>query len=195
MVFHPDLPVHQWTRLPGAAALAVARALEDAGARQVGVKWPNDLQIGAAKVAGILVETGSHLQKGPFAVIGIGINANQSEFSEKLSSKATSLRKAIGSAVDRTHLAARLIFHLESLLQILSEQHAEIVQELRRRSTLIGKLVRFETAIEGAKEGLATDLSDEGLLVVQTGDGRLRELNAGEVSLSSRGAELAGGLE
>jgi len=184
LVFHPHIPVHQWTRLPSAAALAAARALEDAGAKQVGVKWPNDLQIGEGKVAGILVETGSHPKNGPFAVIGIGINANQSGFSKTLSPKATSLRKEIGASVDRTHLAARLIFHLENVLKSLPVQHDLLIQELRKRSTLLGKIVRFETPEHASAQGMAVDLDHEGMLLVQTQDGGFRTLNAGEVSLS-----------
>jgi BirA family biotin operon repressor/biotin-[acetyl-CoA-carboxylase] ligase len=184
LVFHPQIPAHQWTRLPGAAALAAARSLEDAGAKQVGVKWPNDLQINERKVAGILVETGSHLKNGPFAVIGIGINVNQTGFSKTLSPKATSLKKETGVHVDRTQLTVRLIFHLENVLQSVPFQHASLIQELRERSTLIGKLVCFETPERVASQGMAVDLNDEGLLVVQTQDGGFRTLNAGEVSLS-----------
>jgi BirA family biotin operon repressor/biotin-[acetyl-CoA-carboxylase] ligase len=185
LVLRPHIPVRLWTRLPSAAALATARALEDAGAKQVGVKWPNDLQIGDGKVAGILVETGSHPKDGPFAVIGIGINANQSDFSKTLAAKATSLKKETGASVDRTHLAARLIFHLENVLQSLSDHHESLIQELRNRSTLIGKLVRFETPECRSAQGVAVDLDAEGMLVVQTQDGGFRTLNAGEVSLSN----------
>jgi BirA family biotin operon repressor/biotin-[acetyl-CoA-carboxylase] ligase len=130
------------------------------------------------------VETGSHPKNGSFAVIGIGINANQSGFSNALSSKATSLKKETGAFLDRTHLAARLIFHLENVLESLPSHHEKLIQELRKRSTLLGKIVRFETPEHDSAQGIAVDLDDEGMLVVQTQDGGFRTLNAGEVSLS-----------
>lgn len=86
--------------------------------------------------------------------------------------------------MDRTHLTAKLIFHLENVLQSLPIQHASLIQELRKRSTLIGKPVHFDTSEHGAAQGIAVDLDDEGMLVVQTENGVFRTLNSGEVSLS-----------
>ena len=185
LMLRPKLPFEHWGRLPGAAALAVARALEEIGVRHVGVKWPNDLQIGSGKVAGILIETGSHPEKGPFAVIGIGINANQSEFPSDIATRATSLKQALGLTIDRTDLAARLISHLQMTLLSAADKHPEMIQELRERSTLLGNPVSFEAPTQKTTEGVAADLDDEGRLIVQTLDGSLRTLNAGEVSLSS----------
>ena len=185
LMFRPELPVEHWTRLPSAAALAVAHALEEAGVRHVGVKWPNDLQIGSAKVAGILVETGSHVKKGPFAVIGIGINANQSKFPADLATKATSIKQVLGFAIDRNDLASKLIAHLQMTMQCKANEHPEMIQELRERSTLLGNSIRFETPTQKTIDGVAADLDDEGRLIVQTQDGGFITLNAGEVSLSS----------
>jgi BirA family biotin operon repressor/biotin-[acetyl-CoA-carboxylase] ligase len=184
LMLRPSLPIEHWTRLPGAAALAVAHALEETGVRHVGVKWPNDLQIETRKVAGILVETGSHRKKGAFAVIGIGINANQSEFPAELTTKATSIKQVLGVAIDRNALAAKLIFNLQTSLTSAANHHAEVIQELRERSTLLGKPVRFETPTQKITEGFAVDLDDEGRLVFQTHTGGLQTLNMGEVSLS-----------
>ena len=55
--------------LPLAAGIAVARALRSLGAREVELKWPNDLVVRGAKLGGILVQTRAGL-----AVIGVGIN-------------------------------------------------------------------------------------------------------------------------
>jgi biotin-(acetyl-CoA carboxylase) ligase len=66
-----------------------------------------------------------------------------------------------------------------------ADKHPEMIQELRERSTLLGNPVRFETPTQKTTEGVAADLDDEGRLIVQTQDGCLRTLNAGEVSLSS----------
>src|SRR5690606_1293455 len=62
--------------LPLAVGVAVAQALAEFDVA-VTLKWPNDVQIGDAKVGGILIETGvvrnaGHAQ--PWAVLGIGLN-------------------------------------------------------------------------------------------------------------------------
>ena len=53
-------------------AVALARRLREAGAREVGVKWPNDLYCGGvpgAKLGGVLIE-----RRGSLCVAGAGIN-------------------------------------------------------------------------------------------------------------------------
>lgn len=53
-----------------AVGRAVWRVLQDAGLRQVRLRWPNDLMAGAVKVGGILVEQG-----GPQTLlVGLGLN-------------------------------------------------------------------------------------------------------------------------
>ena len=60
--------------LPLVTALCLCRALDRAGLQGHGVKWPNDVLVNGAKLAGILVETQA-VGSGPvLAVIGIGLN-------------------------------------------------------------------------------------------------------------------------
>ena len=53
--------------------LAIAEAL-DAGGKRIGLKWPNDLVIDDAKVAGVLAELDLSTAAQPAVVVGIGIN-------------------------------------------------------------------------------------------------------------------------
>ncbi len=57
-------------RLSYAVAVAVAETLIEFGARPQ-IKWPNDILIDGAKIAGILIEYAS-----PFVIIGVGINVH-----------------------------------------------------------------------------------------------------------------------
>lgn len=54
--------------------LRVARALDRWTASPVRLKWPNDLYVGAAKLAGILVEARWREEKLDWAAIGLGVN-------------------------------------------------------------------------------------------------------------------------
>lgn len=59
----------------GIAACEALRQLAGDNAAQVRMKWPNDLQYGDAKLAGILVETARQPHSGKrVVVIGIGVN-------------------------------------------------------------------------------------------------------------------------
>ncbi len=74
VLLRPELPQVRLTELGFVAALAVADAVDAAlpGGR-ARLKWPNDVLINGAKVAGILVE----IVEGNAAVIGVGINIAQ----------------------------------------------------------------------------------------------------------------------
>src|SRR5918911_3234723 len=52
-------PLRELGGLSLAAGVGVARALRALGAAEVGLKWPNDLVVGDAKLGGILVQTRS----------------------------------------------------------------------------------------------------------------------------------------
>lgn len=65
----------------------------------VAIKWPNDIYVGKEKIAGILIETSIQGIFFHSAVIGIGLNLNQLEFSNKLPNPI-SLRKLTGIEFD-----------------------------------------------------------------------------------------------
>ena len=60
----------RWSILPLAAGWAIIGALKELGARNLRLRWPNDIMIGRRKLAGLLVERYSiHT-----AVVGVGLN-------------------------------------------------------------------------------------------------------------------------
>lgn len=72
----PLKPAH-WAGLSLAVGVAVAEALAAVLPPPLGerlrLKWPNDLWLEGAKLAGILVET-AHVGSGAWVVVGVGIN-------------------------------------------------------------------------------------------------------------------------
>jgi BirA family biotin operon repressor/biotin-[acetyl-CoA-carboxylase] ligase len=53
-------------------------------------------------------------QKAPhLAIVGIGVNANQSDFPNELQDKATSLAMTLGRRVNRREFAVALLRHLD----------------------------------------------------------------------------------
>jgi len=79
------------------------------------VKPPNDVYIDRRKVAGVLVEMRALPRAPHFAVLGIGVNVNQSpnDFPGDLRAKAISLAIATGRSVDRQGLAVALLRELD----------------------------------------------------------------------------------
>ena len=60
--------------LPLMTAVCICRALAHTGLTAYGIKWPNDILAGGAKLAGILVEVQAAGGGSVHAVIGVGVN-------------------------------------------------------------------------------------------------------------------------
>lgn len=110
LLFPPaELSDPSWLTALGAVATAeVVEAMVDRAAR---IKWPNDVRVGGKKIAGILVE------RGPAAVLGIGLNVNlvAEDFADALRDSATSMRMlGDGTLLDRSEVARALIRRLDA---------------------------------------------------------------------------------
>jgi len=95
------------------AASAVLRALRAEGCGEAGVKWPNDIMWRGRKLAGILCEMEAEADVIHAVIVGIGVNANLTEFPEILRPTAASLREALGRPVPAPALTARILNSLD----------------------------------------------------------------------------------
>jgi BirA family biotin operon repressor/biotin-[acetyl-CoA-carboxylase] ligase len=79
------------------------------------IKLPNDVQLYSRKVAGVLVEMRAQEKAPHLAVVGIGINVNQSleDFPVELQRRAISLAIAMHRPVDRQKLAIAILQNLD----------------------------------------------------------------------------------
>jgi BirA family transcriptional regulator, biotin operon repressor / biotin---[acetyl-CoA-carboxylase] ligase len=172
--------------LPILVGLAAADALDPFLRPAVTqVKWPNDLQVGGRKLAGILCEAAWE-GKGPGAVVvGIGLNVLHApdDFPPEVRDTATSMRIAAGWSPPRAEVAGALA---AAVARALARPPAQLggasLAALRRRDALEGRAV----AITGAEplSGTALGVNPSGALLLRTPDGRLRTLTAGTVRLA-----------
>jgi BirA family biotin operon repressor/biotin-[acetyl-CoA-carboxylase] ligase len=153
--------------LPLRAGLAVA----DLAGPAARVKWPNDVLLDGAKVAGILVE-GRPQER--WAVLGIGVNAavELSELPEELQGRAGTLGLAPAS------LPAALARFLRALEHRLAEPADDTLTALRARDALLGAPLRWDGG-----EGVGAGITGSGALLVRLADGAEMQLDAGEVHL------------
>ncbi|UCH78176.1 MAG: biotin--[acetyl-CoA-carboxylase] ligase [Candidatus Coatesbacteria bacterium] len=166
------------TVLPLLAGVAVAEAIAAETAVAVGVKWPNDLLAGGAKVGGILAE--AHRDPG-VVIVGIGVNCWHClfDFPPDLPYLATSLAMAGAASLDRTALAAAILNDLGRWLERWAEEGVEtVLAAWRERNVTLGRRVRVaDTGVVG----LAAEVADDGALVVVEDDGREYRIQAGDV--------------
>jgi BirA family transcriptional regulator, biotin operon repressor / biotin---[acetyl-CoA-carboxylase] ligase len=113
------LPRQAMPRLSLAVGVAVIDAVAPWLAEHpLGLHWPNDVFVGAGKLAGILVEVlpdGRH-------IIGIGLNSNNSvaEAPPELRASIATLLDLTGRNVDHTELLLALMENLEAVLSHLA---------------------------------------------------------------------------
>ena len=79
------------------------------------IKLPNDIQLYGCKVAGVLVEMRAQEKAPHLAVVGIGVNVNQSmeDFPPELQNRAISLGMALHRPVDRRQFAVAVLRYLD----------------------------------------------------------------------------------
>ena len=178
ILLRPELAAADWPWLPLFAGYVVRESLVDT-VPGVALKWPNDVLVEPEghKLCGILVER-VETPDGPAAVLGIGLNADQTA-DELPIPNATSVRLRTGEPADRTALLATLLDTLERELPLLDD-----VPELRRRyqerCLTIGRAVRVELPAGSPLVGTAVGIDDTGRLLVAAGD-EVTAVGAGDV--------------
>ena len=191
LLLRPAFALADWSRLTTWAAVGIARGIEAAlPGCKAEIKWPNDIYLGGKKAVGILCE--SVAGPGGYAVVGIGVNVNQTraDFPEELLAKATSLREAAGeqaAPLDRHAVAAALLGGLDALYPALEADFAPVVAEAQARSFLVGRRITVHAPLEPDKtyEATAEGLEPDGSLRVRCADGATRIVSGGEVSVSA----------
>jgi BirA family transcriptional regulator, biotin operon repressor / biotin---[acetyl-CoA-carboxylase] ligase len=168
--------------IPLLAGVAVARAVRGETRVTAWLKWPNDVQVNGAKLAGILAE-----QAGDAIVVGIGINLSGGR-DELPVPGATSLalertEGAAGTAAGR--LLAALLGELERWYLAWSGALGDAIscglhQEYQRLCGTLGRQVRVSLPGGRTVDGLADEVDGAGRLVVRSPSGPV-PVSAGDV--------------
>lgn len=181
-----------WRFAPGTAApvglslavgVALAHALENLGAREISLKWPNDILGAGAKLGGILIETlvsaGGHA-----VVIGIGLNVRLTEdMARRIDAPAAALERVLAAAPSRNRLLAALLDALATMLdQFAASGFPPWRAAWQARNAHAGKEVAI--LAEGAPPvtGRCLGVDEDGALLLESAAGR-RRIVSGDVSL------------
>ncbi len=163
--------------LPLSVPVAVCEAVESVAEAEARIKWPNDVWVDEAKVAGVLIEA----RPPDWAVIGVGVNVaiEPSEFPADLRWPAASIGSGTTVEATRDALSAALGDWVEA-------PEDRTLAEFRRRDALAGRPVGWEGAGIDPGAGIAAGIDERGNLLVET-DVETVALGSGEVSLRLRG--------
>lgn len=179
LTFHGGFAVLDGLSL--ALGVAVANALEQLGAADIGLKWPNDIFLPTGKLGGILVELQGELQEGVVQVVaGIGINVHMSE-AEGVDQPWSSLASAYpGVKWSRNQVAGAVISAVLDAARFFSDRgFRDFRGPWQKRDIFSGKLVQ---ARGGEINGTGCGVDENGNYLLRTEQGVV-PVRAGEISL------------
>jgi BirA family biotin operon repressor/biotin-[acetyl-CoA-carboxylase] ligase len=182
-----------WHSRSGAAALgglslvagiAVLNSLQEFGIHQAGLKWPNDILVNGAKLAGILIDVTGE-SSGPCAVIiGIGLNVCMSHpASGGIDQSWVDLHSLTGGVdISRNRLAAGVLDKLLPAIELFESRGMQpFMDEWRQHDIVDGCQIELQLPNEVIK-GKGCGIDSAGALLVETSTGR-RHFACGEVSI------------
>ena len=180
IILKPRIQPLYASRITLLAGVTVAKTIRSLGL-PAKIKWPNDVLINGKKVCGILTEIEAEIDIIDYCVVGIGIDANvdTESFPEDFRESSTSLKKELGNSINRIEFVQKLLLEFEALyLKFQHDEFSSILEEWRAMSATIGEWVKITTQTRTIY-GEAIGVDNEGALILETGEGLLEKIVAG----------------
>lgn len=175
--FTDFLPLTKQFRFNQMVALSVFQFVKtNCKEHEVNIKWPNDIYVGNEKIAGILIETSVMGSKMKYAIIGIGINVNQTEFPAKLPNP-TSLSLINSKEYDLAGLLKQFTEIFEHNLQLAKELKFEGFNKEYLKHLYRKDIPAFFYYKKKKINGTIVGVNPNGLLQIETPDNILLECN------------------
>jgi BirA family biotin operon repressor/biotin-[acetyl-CoA-carboxylase] ligase len=137
-------PLHQQFYLSALVAVAVRDFFASMAGSSVSIKWPNDIYCQDKKAGGILIENSIRGQEWKWAIVGIGLNINQSQFPEHLPN-AISLQQITARQFDVVSLAKQLCNTLQQFWEkAQAEGFTSFIKQYNQHLFKLHQAVRFK---------------------------------------------------
>jgi BirA family biotin operon repressor/biotin-[acetyl-CoA-carboxylase] ligase len=177
ILLRPDVGPDQLQLVVASVALAARAALVRLSGVRPALKWPNDLIVGDAKIAGLLAEIVS-VDERLAVVVGIGVNLTHEGPANVLS---TSVRAESGVTISPPALLDILLDELEARRALLdsADGQAALRAEYRRARETLGQMVRVDRT-QDVIVGRASGVDEYGQLIVVV-DGEEVAISVGDV--------------
>ncbi len=165
------------------AAIAVARTISDllpAQTGQISLKWPNDVLLGKAKLAGILLEATPLANKKRAVVVGMGINVSNAP--TDLPYEAAYMQQ-YDKSLTPAHVFNKLTknwVEVFSLWDYDRDRHA-ILDLWRQLASGFGEPIIVQR-INDSVSGTFSSIDEEGRLTIILANGQKEIITAGDVT-------------
>jgi BirA family biotin operon repressor/biotin-[acetyl-CoA-carboxylase] ligase len=155
-------------RLTQMIAVAALQACEQVAGVAPVLKWPNDLLLDGAKLAGILAQAGGEAGRIDYVVVGLGLNVRWAPPGAAL----------LGDHIDPADVLNGILGALDALERAGPDA---VHRQYRARLATLGTPVRVELP-DGELTGIAVNVQPDGRLVVQPSSGApARVFDTGDV--------------
>ena len=177
ILLRPDVAPDQLQLVVACVALAARAAIVRLSGVRPALKWPNDLIVGDAKIAGLLAEIVA-VDERLAVVVGIGVNLTHEGPTNVAS---TSVRAESGVTITPPALLDIVLDELEVRRALLDSSGGQstLRDEYQRGLITLGQLVRVERTND-VLVGLATSVDEFGQLIVVV-EGRDVAVTVGDV--------------
>jgi BirA family biotin operon repressor/biotin-[acetyl-CoA-carboxylase] ligase len=173
-----------------AVGVMLIRALDELGIRTAGLKWPNDVLAGHAKLAGILVELSGEYSGPCAAIIGVGLNIRLPDsVRERAAQPVTDLADLAGGLPPgRNQVATAVVSALaEGLLAFERHGFAAFAAEYAANDLLRDQPLRIVDP-RGDYHATGEGVDERGALRVRRADGERVTVDSADVSVRRSGA-------
>ncbi|MCM1261040.1 MAG: biotin--[acetyl-CoA-carboxylase] ligase [Prevotella sp.] len=180
ILYRPKIAIEYAKKLTCLAGVAVVRAIQKLTGLEAKIKWVNDVYLHGKKVCGILTEASTSVEENTFeyAIIGIGVNCYQQNFSKEVAAIATTIEDEANCIVSRNDLIAEIINQIDT--ELIQIENSHFMEEYRTYSFVIGKEVELQKMDESHTVKVI-DITKDGELVVEE-KGKIYTISSGEIT-------------
>jgi BirA family transcriptional regulator, biotin operon repressor / biotin---[acetyl-CoA-carboxylase] ligase len=185
LILRPAMTPSEAARITLMTGVAAAEALLSLTKLEARIKWPNDILLNGKKIAGILTEVSTEMDKVDHVVVGVGMNVNitAADLATEIKDTATSILIETGEPLPRVRLIRTFLKSFEGYYRIIQDKGFEpIRQRWKELSDIIGRWVQVEM-IGRTLTGRVADIDLDGLLVVIDEYGANHRIISGDVTL------------
>jgi BirA family transcriptional regulator, biotin operon repressor / biotin---[acetyl-CoA-carboxylase] ligase len=164
-----------------AVADLMAETLQPVGiSHQISIKWPNDIYVNEKKIAGILIENFLRENAIQQAIVGVGINVNQTVFNQ--APNAIAITSLTHKTMDLQTCIALFCKHFETRYeQLKANKLQQLHEDYLRQLYRLHEWSTYRTPTNQLFEGNIKGVSEMGKLQMELISGEVKEFDLKEV--------------
>jgi len=174
----PNLIVKDQFLLNCAAALAIKDTVSYFLPVSPTIKWPNDIYVNDAKIAGILIENSIYGSRINRSIVGIGININQTKFE---TGNYNSFKLVNNKENDINRVLEYLLYCFDGYYKRIIDPDSKLQNEFDNYLYRKNEMSNFKTKDEDQFKAKIKGTSPEGKLILTLENGREKSFNHKEI--------------